>query len=165
MTRVLKKFSAVDEQFMRQAMAVARKGIRKGQTPFGACIVHKGKVVALNHNQVWHTTDITAHAEIQAIRNACRKLKTVSLADCVIYSTCEPCPMCFSASHWAGIKKIYFGADIHDAHKAGFNELFIPAQKMKRDGKSPALVYGGLLKEENAALLQEWSRQKGKKVY
>ena len=150
---------------MRRAMAAARKGTRQGQTPFGACIIRRGEMVALCHNQVWRTTDITAHAEIQAIRQACRKLKTVSLNDCALYSTCEPCPMCFSASHWAGISKIYFGADIQDAHQAGFNELFIPALKMKSDGKSPVRVYGGLLKEENVLLLKEWSSLKGKKVY
>ena len=161
------KFDKTDEGFMRLALNKARRGTAKGQTPFGACIVDtkNGQVVAVEHNRVWQTTDITAHAEVQAIRAACRKLKTISLDDCVIYSTCEPCPMCFSACHWAGLKKIYFGASIKDATLAGFNELFISAVKMKSSGKSPVHVLGGLLKKENAVFLNEWGQRKTKKTY
>lgn len=158
-------FKKGDEGFMRLAMEKALTGTAKGQTPFGACIVRKGVVVAVEHNRVWQTTDITAHAEVQAIRRACRKLKTVSLKDCVIYSTCEPCPMCFSACHWAGLEAVYYGASIQDAKLAGFNELFISAKKMKSAGKSSVHVCGGLLKKENAALLHRWGRSKGKKTY
>jgi len=159
------KFTKEDEAFMRLALDKARSGTERGQTPFGACIVKKGKVVALEHNCVWRTTDITAHAEVHAIRSACRKLKTISLDDCVIYTTCEPCPMCFSACHWAGLKKIYFGASIKDAKTAGFNELFVSAVKMKAAGKSPVHVLSGLLQKENAVFLSEWGERKGKKTY
>ncbi len=150
---------------MRLALKKAAQGTLKGQTPFGACIVRRGKVVALSHNRVWRATDITAHAEIQAIRSACRKLNTVLLSDCVIYSTCEPCPMCFSACHWAGIKEIYFGAYIRDAKNAGFNELCISAQKMKSFGKSSVKIRAGLLREQNIAFLKNWSSGKNKKLY
>lgn len=150
---------------MRLALGKAGQGIVNGQTPFGACIVRRGKVVALEHNQVWRTTDITAHAEVQAIRSACRKLKTISLSDCVIYTTCEPCPMCFSACHWAGLKRIYFGAFIADAKRAGFNELFVSASQMKRIGKSPLTICSGLLKKENVEFLKSWSLKGKKKVY
>ena len=159
------RFEKSDEVFMRLALEKARLGTENGQTPFGACIVRKGKIIALEHNRVWQTTDITAHAEVQAIRSACRKLKTVSLKDCVIYSTCEPCPMCFSACHWAGLKTVYYGASIQDAKSAGFNELFVSAKKMRSAGKSPVTVCGGLLKKENAAFLSQWGRSKKKKTY
>lgn len=158
-------FTLEDKSFMRLALKKAAQGTLKGQTPFGACIVRRGKVVALSHNRVWRATDITAHAEIQAIRSACRKLNTVLLSDCVIYSTCEPCPMCFSACHWAGIKEIYFGAYIRDAKNAGFNELCISAQKMKSFGKSPVKIRAGLLREQNIAFLKNWSSGKNKKLY
>ncbi len=154
---------------MRLALKKAEEGIKLGQTPFGACIVRqdgrRGKVVAVEHNRVWATTDITAHAEVVAIRSACLKLDTVCLSDCVIYTTCEPCPMCFSACHWAGMKKIYFGARIHDAKSAGFNELFISALKMKRAGKSPLKISGGLLRRDNADFLKMWGSSKEKKTY
>ena len=110
---------------MELAIAKTREGIRHGQTPFGACIVKKGRVIACSHNEVWKNTDITAHAEVAAIRVACRKLGTIDLSGCTIYSTCEPCPMCFSAIHWAGIGKIVYGAGIADAAECGFGELEI----------------------------------------
>ena len=95
-----------DIKFMRLAIAKAREGIKKGQAPFGACIVKNGKVIACSHNIVWESLDITAHAEINAIRTTCKKLKSVDLSGCTIYSTCEPCPMCFSACHWGRISRI-----------------------------------------------------------
>ena len=161
----MNKFTKQDEAFMHMAVDKASRGIRQGQTPFGACIVRRGKVIALEHNRVWQTTDITAHAEVQAIRSACRKLKTVVLSDCVIYSTCEPCPMCFSACHWAGLQKVYFGAYIKDAKNAGFNELTISARQMKMLGKSLVHVYGGLLRQENTALLKAWAAEENKRIY
>ncbi len=158
-------FTSQDEAFMLLALKKAKQGIRHGQTPFGACVVRRGEIIALEHNRVWRTTDITAHAEVQAIRVACRKLKTISLSECVIYSTCEPCPMCFSACHWAGLRKIYFGAYIRDAMNAGFNELCISAVKMKSSGKSPIKVFGGLLRDENTNFLNTWAASKDKKIY
>lgn len=165
LSKTMSKFTKEDEAFMRLALEKASQGILRGQTPFGACIVRRGKVIALEHNCVWRTTDITAHAEVQAIRKACEKLKTVSLAECVLYSTCEPCPMCFSACHWAGIQKVYFGAFIRDAKNAGFNELFVSARQMKKFGKSPVKVLGGLLRRENTAFMNKWASLKDKKIY
>lgn len=86
-----------------------KEGVDKGQTPFGSCIVKEGEVVSCEHNRVWETTDITAHAEIVSIRATCNKLNTIDLSGCVIYSTTEPCPMCYSAIHWAKISKIIYG--------------------------------------------------------
>src|SRR5687768_18131568 len=103
-----------EERYMRMAIDKCREGIASGQSPFGACIVKDGQVIALEHNVVWETTDITAHAEVTAIRAACRNIDDIDLTGSVIYSTTEPCPMCFSASHWARIGTIVYGASIAD---------------------------------------------------
>jgi len=153
------------EKFMRLAIAKARQGIAKKQTPFGACIVKNNKVVACTHNIVWKSRDITAHAEISAIRIACRRLKAIDLSGCVIYSTCEPCPMCFAACHWAKISTIVFGARIKTAKKFGFNELYIPNRQMIRLGKSGIKVRAGFLEKENLALFKFWSQRQGVRTY
>ena len=150
-----------DQDFMRLAIDCARRGIREGQTPFGACIVRDGAPAATEHNGVWTETDSTAHAEIRAIRQACRALRTIDLSGCAIYSTCEPCPMCFAACHWARLDRIVFGASIADAQAAGFHELTISNKVMKRLGGSGIEIVGGVLRDEAAALFREW-RESGK---
>ena len=150
---------------MRLAIEEARKGIAKGQTPFGACIVRRNELIARAHNHVWQNTDITAHAEIHAIRMACRKLRSIDLSGCIIYSTCEPCPMCFSACHWAKISSIIYGANIPDALRAGFHELSVSNVILKKLGKSSIKIVGGFLKEESVGLFKEWGRSKSRKVY
>lgn len=154
-----------DEEFMRLAIARARQGIENGQTPFGACISKNGEVISCVHNIVWDSLDITAHAEIHAIRDACRGLNTVDLSGCVIYSTCEPCPMCFSACHWAKISRIVYGARIEDAKGVGFNELTVSNEKMKQLGNSPVELVGGILREENLDLFKYWLKCGSKKAY
>ncbi|MFQ5753310.1 MAG: nucleoside deaminase [bacterium] len=155
----------IDERYMRLAIAKAREGMQHGQTPFGACIVKNGEIISCVHNIVWQSTDITAHAEIYAIREACRKLHNVDLSGSTIYSTCEPCPMCFSACHWAKISKIVYGARIEDAKEAGFNELTISNKSMKEFGNSPVEIFGDFLRPENQAVFHEWSRFNNKRVY
>ena len=152
------------EKFMRLAIKKAKMGIRKGQTPFGACIVKDKKVIACAHNTVWKDSDITAHAEINAIRLACKKLKIVDLSGCTIYSTCEPCPMCFAACHWAKISRIVYGARIEDAKKIGFNELIIPSRTMKTIGNVKIEIIGDFLREECLELFEEWKKGE-RKVY
>ena len=154
-----------DHAFMHLAIARSREGIARGQTPFGACITRSGAVVSCEHNGVWATTDVTAHAEMRAIREACRKLGTVDLSGCVIYSTCEPCPMCFSAIHWARIGRIVFGASITDAQAIGFSELTITNTTMKQLGGSPVTVEGGLLRDECLALFREWAGRSDHRTY
>lgn len=154
-----------DEKWMKHAVLKARAGVCRGQTPFGACIVRKREILSCAHNGVWEGTDITAHAEIQAIRQACRKLKRIHLEDCVIYSTCEPCPMCFSACHWAKIPRIVYGVKMNDARALGFSELVISNDRMKSLGRSPIKIRSGVLRKENLALMQFWSEREGKKIY
>ncbi|MBF0595566.1 MAG: nucleoside deaminase [Candidatus Omnitrophica bacterium] len=151
---------------MRMAIQKARDGVAAGQTPFGACIVMAdGRVAACGHNVVWKTTDITAHGEVTAIREACRALGTIDLSGSTIYSTTEPCPMCFSAIHWAKIRRIVFGASISDAKAAGFNELTLSNDLMKREGGSPVVVESGCLRAECVGLFREWKDAGWAKVY
>src|SRR5712692_10010689 len=155
----------MDTGFMRLAIEKAKEGIVNGQTPFGACIARHGEIVSCTHNVVWQTTDITGHAEVHAIREACRKLSTVDLSGCVIYSTCEPCPMCFAACHWARISKIVFGARIADAHASGFHELEIANTRLKELGGSPVEIVSDFLREEALALFRVFDRRPGKRTY
>ena len=145
-----------DEEYMRMAIQKAREGIAADQSPFGACIVRDGQILACEHNVVWRTTDATAHAEVTAIRAACRAVNDVKLTGATIYSTTEPCPMCFAAIHWAGISRIVYGASIADAQRAGFNELAISNFDMKRLGQSPIEIVPALLADEAVALFAEW---------
>jgi len=152
----------IDHDFyMCKALEKAQEGIAKGQSPFGCCIVRNDEVISCEHNVAWKTSDITAHAETTAIRVACKNLKTIDLSGCRLYSTCEPCPMCFSASHWARIDTIFFGASIADAQKAGFNELTISCEAMKEFGGSSVAIVDSVLSKECAALFDEWSQQGG----
>ena len=154
-----------DERWMRLAIETARQGIVAGQTPFGACIVRGDELVIAAHNVVWKTTDVTAHAEVTAIRQACRAMGKIDLSACAIYSTCEPCPMCFAACHWARLGRIVFGAAIADAAAAGFNELRLSNADMKRLGGSALAIEGGVLREEAAGLFHEWARQPNSRHY
>jgi len=150
------RLSAADERFMQRAIDKARAGIDAGQSPFGACIVKADTVVSCEHNVVWATTDSTAHAEVHAIRVACRALGTIDLSGCTIYSTCEPCPMCFSACHWAHLARIVYGARIEDARRIGFHELAIAAVTMKELGPSPIEVVGDCRRAASAAMMAAW---------
>ncbi|MFH1684887.1 MAG: nucleoside deaminase [Candidatus Micrarchaeota archaeon] len=150
------------KEFMRNAIKIAQKGFSKGNSPFGACIVKNGKVVAVAHNTVFEKQDSTNHAEINAIRKACKKLGTFDLSGCAIYSTTEPCPMCFSAIHWARIGAIVYGTTISDVKKLGFSELTISCQMMKKQGKSKVKIKGDYMRAECVDLLKEWKRKLGK---
>lgn len=111
---------------MQIAVEEAFEGMRKNDGgPFGAVIVRNGKIIAKGHNKVLGTNDPTAHAEITTIRKACRILKRFDLSDCEIYSSCEPCPMCFAAIHWAKMKKLSYGCTRKDAANIGFDDKFI----------------------------------------
>src|SRR3989338_5861362 len=113
-------------KFMELAVKEAFKALKQNTGgPFGAIIIRNGKIIAKGHNKVIKTNDPTAHAEIVAIRKASARLKRFDLSDCVIYSSCEPCPMCFAAIHWAKMKKLYYGCTKKDAANLGFDDKFI----------------------------------------
>lgn len=144
---------------------VARRGIESGQTPFGACIVRDGEIVAAAHNTVWGTTDSTAHAEVNAIREACRRVGGIDLRGCTIYSTCEPCPMCFSACHWARLDRIVYGASIDDAARAGFRELPVSNAWLKEASGSLLSLTGAIVVRECVRLFEEWQASPGARAY
>lgn len=114
-----------DRKFLRRAIEVAENGIKNGGGPFGAVISIDGKIISEAFNQVVLTNDPTAHAEILAIRQASSVLETHDLSGCILYSSCEPCPMCLGAIYWAGIKKVVFACDRVDAAAAGFSDNLI----------------------------------------
>ncbi|MHB8972588.1 MAG: nucleoside deaminase [Pirellulaceae bacterium] len=149
------------ETLMRQAIEVARQGIAAGQSPFGCAIARSGQLLACRHNTVLATTDSTAHAEINALRSACLAAGAVHLAGAIVATTCEPCPMCMAALHWAQVERVYFGATIEDAQDAGFNELQLPARELLRLGRSPVQLLPGVLSHECRALFQEWLDRPG----
>ncbi|TMV48135.1 nucleoside deaminase [Paenibacillus mesophilus] len=114
------------EAYMQEAIAMAcenAKGTRGG--PFGAIIVKDGRIVGRGVNEVTSGKDPTAHAEVQAIRDACRNLDDFQLTDCDVYTSCEPCPMCLGALYWARVRTVYFGFDRDDAAAAGFDDSLI----------------------------------------
>ena len=112
--------------FLNEAIKEARKGVKANSGgPFGAVIVKNGKIVARGHNCVTSTNDPTAHAEVTAIRAACKKLKSFELKNCIIYSSCEPCPMCLGAIYWARPKALYYAADRMRAAASNFDDAVI----------------------------------------
>jgi tRNA(Arg) A34 adenosine deaminase TadA len=145
-----------DEDYMRLAIQKTREGIAAGQSPFGAVIVRAGQVLAAAHNTVLRDSDPTAHAEVNAIRQAATVLQDISLGGCTLFSTCEPCPMCLAAIHWAKIDRVLFGANISDATAAGFSALNVPARELARLGGSRLQVEVGPLRQECRDLVVAW---------
>ncbi|MFA5148650.1 MAG: nucleoside deaminase [Candidatus Omnitrophota bacterium] len=151
--------------FMLLAIKEAVKNFKRMDGgPFGACIVKGGKVLAVARNTVLRD-DASCHAEVNAIRIASRKLKAFDLSGCEIYSTTEPCPMCFSAIHWARIDKVVFGTDTRDAKKIGFNELMITDSRMKTLGKSKVKIVRGFMRKECIELFRRFNELPKKKLY
>ena len=154
-----------DRTFMETAIREARKNLRTlDGGPFGACIIRRGTVLAVARNTVLRN-DATAHAEVNAIRKACRRLGRYDLSGSIIYSTTEPCPMCFSAVHWARIGTIVYGTNIADARRAGFHELEISNRRLKTLGRSPIAIIGDFLRPECLELFEAWGALPGKRLY
>jgi tRNA(Arg) A34 adenosine deaminase TadA len=151
--------------YMRLAIKEAQKNFKTmAGGPFGACIIKGKRVLAVARNTVLKK-DATAHAEINAIRAASRKLKSFNLSGCVIYSTTEPCPMCFAAIHWSGISQVVYGTTILEAKRIGFNELTISAAKLKKIGKLKIKLTKSVLANECRKLFESWAALPNKKFY
>lgn len=146
---------------MRMAIDAAEKALTVGASPFGATIVRDGEVLACTHNHVLPHHDPTAHGEVTAIREACAKLKTHHLEGATIYSTAEPCPMCFTAIHWARIRRIVFGIAITDVHQYGFQELMIDNATMKREGQSDIELVGPFMAEACRVVFEKFRDAQG----
>jgi len=150
---------------MQMAIDTCRQGLADGQSPFGCAIAVGDRVVSREHNTVVLTTDITAHAEVNAIRAGNHATKDIFLGGAMVATTCEPCPMCMAALHWARVGTVYYGATIADAETAGFNELQLPAEKLLREGGSTVTLVGGTLAEECKKLFAEWLSNSQRRVY
>ena len=142
---------------MQHAIEVCRRGITAGQSPFAAVIASSdGEIICQSHNTVRADNDPTAHAEINAIREASGSLGTINLIGHFIVSTCEPCPMCAAAIHWARLDAVVFGATIQDARKALFNELAVPAEQLYDLGQSHVKIFPFVMRDQCRQLFDEW---------
>jgi tRNA(Arg) A34 adenosine deaminase TadA len=150
---------------MQLAIDAARSGIAAGQSPFGCAIASGDAVLACAHNIVLASGDITAHAEVVAVRAACRALGQIHLEDAHVAATCEPCPMCMAALHWARVGKVYYGATIADADHAGFNELGLAAADVVRLGGSQVRLVPDVLADECRLLFEDWKKSPGSQAY
>ena len=151
--------------FMREAIRLSHKGMDNNEGgPFGSIIVLKNEIVGRGNNKVSSTMDPTAHAEITAIRDACKRLNTFQLGQCEIYSSCEPCPMCLGAIYWAKIKAIYFACSRTDAAAIGFSDEFIYHEIPKQHHQC-AIPITQLNKEEAMEVFREWLKKPDKIVY
>lgn len=153
------------EQLMRLAIDAARSGIAAGQSPFGCAIASGDSVLACAHNRVLASTDVTAHAEVVALRTACRAAGGILLEGAEVATTCEPCPMCMAALHWARVATVYYGATIADAGQAGFNELRLSAADVLRLGGSTVQVVSGVLADDCRDLFDLWMQSPGRQAY
>lgn len=145
----------MDREFMQRAIDLAAESVKKGGGPFGAVVVKDGKVIAESANSVTPDNDPTAHAEVNAIRLACKKLGTFMLDGCEIYASCEPCPMCLGAIYWAHIKTIYYAGTRSDAAKAGFDDDFI-YREINIDPEKRSVPAFNFMPNEGAAVFKLW---------
>jgi guanine deaminase len=140
---------------MARAIELAIENVRSGGGPFAALIVKNGRILSTGVNQVTSSNDATAHAEIVAIRAACAALQSFQLDGCDIYTTCEPCPMCFGAIYWARPARVFFGATAQDAADAGFDDAFIH-QQLGVNPEERKIPFVEVLREEALACFREW---------
>lgn len=152
------------EYFMREALALSRESVRNGGGPFGAVIVRHDEIIAAASNSVTNSNDPTAHAEINAIRQACRKLNTFDLSGCSLFTSCEPCPMCLGAIFWARLDTIYYGNSKGDAARIGFDDAFIYEQ-LAIPPTDRAIPMINLLPQEAAQAFLDWEQLEDKTEY
>ena len=153
-----------NEELMQRAIRLSEESVKKGGGPFGAVIAKDGVVVAEASNSVTLDNDPTAHAEVNAIRQATRALKTFNLEGCEIFTSCEPCPMCLGAIYWAHLDKIYYANDRKDADKIGFDDDFIYEEigRSVSDRHKPMV---SLLRDEALGAFRLWEENTSKTEY
>jgi len=155
-----------DRDLMRRAIELAQAGIDSNAGgPFGCVITRDGRIVGEGVNQVTSTNDPTAHAEIVAIRDACRELRSFQLDGCVVYTSCEPCPMCLGAIYWARPRQIYIACDRNDAAAAGFDDAFIYEELCGIDLAARKVPVSVLLRDEGIKVFENWIAKPDKIEY
>ena len=154
----------MNKEFMKMAIELSIESVNKNGGPFGCVIVKNNKVIAKGSNKVTSTNDPTAHGEIVAIREACKKLNNFNLNGSELYSTCEPCPMCLSAIYWARISKIYYGNTREDAQKIDFDDSFIYSEfeKKIKERKIPMIQ---MMRNEALRAFELWDKKIDKVKY
>ncbi|MGB6980207.1 MAG: nucleoside deaminase [Candidatus Acidiferrales bacterium] len=151
--------------FMARAIELAMDNVRSGRGgPFAAVVVKDGLIVAEGANSVTAANDPTAHAEINAIRNACKKLDLFELRGCEIYTSCEPCPMCLGAIYWARADRVFFACTARDAAEAGFDDSFI-YQEIARPREQRGIPLQPMMREESLAVFRAWIAKPDKTLY
>ena len=154
-----------EQYFMKRAIELAQEGMNSGAGgPFGCVIVKNDEVVAEGYNRVTSTNDPTAHAEVVAIRKACELLESFQLEDCVIYTSCEPCPMCLGAIYWARPKKVFYACDKKDAAAIDFDDDFI-YKEIELSDKDRSIPFEQILQKEGVAAFKLWSEKMDKTDY
>ena len=154
-----------DQKFMLKAIEYAQKGMDTNQGgPFGAIVVKDGKIVGKGNNKVTSTNDPTAHAEVVAIRDACKNLGAFQLDDCVIYTSCEPCPMCLGAIYWARPTRIVYACDKKDAADIGFDDDFI-YKEMELPLAARSIKTKQILRKEGIEVFKAWKNKEDKHAY
>lgn len=154
-----------DKYFMGRAIAVAQQGMTSNTGgPFGAVVVKNNQIIAEGCNSVTSTNDPTAHAEVVAIRKACAKLKTFQLDNCILYTSCEPCPMCLGAIYWARPKKVFYGCTKEDAAAINFDDQFI-YDELDKTINARQIDFVGLMREEAVKVFEEWQEKMDKTPY
>jgi len=152
-------------EFLRHAIALATRNVTSGNGgPFAALVVREGQVIAEGVNMVTATNDPTAHGEVTAIRAACKALNTFSLSGCELYTSCEPCPMCLAASHWARLDAVFYGAGAEDAAKAGFDDAYLYSE-FRKDPSKRSLHEAQYLRDEAWASFAAWIASPNKIPY
>jgi tRNA(Arg) A34 adenosine deaminase TadA len=152
-------------EFMRAAIRLARAKMRANcGGPFGAVVVRRGKIIARGWNCVTSANDPTAHAEVMAIRAACGKLRTFQLADCELYTSCEPCPMCLAAIYWARFRRVYFASTRRDAAAVQFDDEWLYREVAKPMGRRK-ITMRQLLRNEAKEVFAEWQAKPDKIRY
>jgi guanine deaminase len=152
-------------EFMRRAIALALENVRSGRGgPFAAVIVKDGRIIAEGANCVTSTNDPTAHAEVVAIRAACRALGDFQLGGCDLYTTCEPCPMCLGAIYWARPARVLYACTAADAAAAGFDDAFI-YDELKNSPAARRIPMSQLLRDESLSIFSVWKQQENKTPY
>lgn len=152
------------QDFMREAIALAVESVAAGGGPFGAVVVKDGRIVSRGSNRVTLANDPTAHAEVNAIRQAAAALGTFDLSGCELYTSCEPCPMCLGAIYWAHIDKVYYGCTKADAKEAGFDDSFI-YDEMALPHEARRLASERLFGDEAMAAFRAWGEKTDKIKY
>ncbi len=153
-----------DKEFMQMAIDASIQNVKNGGGPFGAVIVSNGQVIATGVNRVTANNDPTAHAEVSAIRTACAQLGTFHLQDCVIYTSCEPCPMCLSAIYWSGITRIYYGNTAQDADNIGFSDKFI-YDELATPMSQRSIPVQNIMRDEALSAFRAWEEKEDKIEY